>query len=228
MALNLKVREMGGKEVIDIRVNPSEDIAKTVEKIISYWGLDEDRILRYDGERLVSEKSWMDYDIEDGSTVSLEKRSNNRLPKHLWRRRIENEIDSIRGAGIERCGSGEEIELEITLKDTPGPVKVDREVGLIFTHEFDLVLPRDYPFSPPRIRWRTPIFHPNIRRSTDDHPIRMKYLDEWDIGKNISVLIEKIRDLLSSPDPERELDLKRCNDALREYRSGSFPSSTHR
>lgn len=51
---------------------------------------------------------------------------------------------------------------EVTLR-YPGVRLGDHEPELTHEHRLEILLPADYPLVAPRVRWLTPIFHPNIR-----------------------------------------------------------------
>lgn len=49
-------------------------------------------------------------------------------------------------------------------------------------HEFDIVLEREFPMMPPTIVWKTPIYHPNFRRTS------VCLGDYWFAGSSIAEL----------------------------------------
>jgi ubiquitin-protein ligase len=44
-----------------------------------------------------------------------------------------------------------------------GLCRVESEVFKIGNHKFDIILEEKFPFGPPLIIWKTPIFHPNFK-----------------------------------------------------------------
>ena len=73
--------------------------------------------------------------------------------------------------------------------------------GGIFFIEFQI--PRKYPFEPPKIRFKTPIWHVNIFKEKVCVGILGK---EWSPAYSLVQVVETIRFLLNSPNPEDPLN----------------------
>jgi ubiquitin-conjugating enzyme E2 D/E len=77
--------------------------------------------------------------------------------------------------------------------------------GGIFT--LDLIFPGDYPFAPPRVTFRTPIFHPNV---SPTGAICMDILKggtgTWSPLLSVSSLLISIESLLNDPNPDDPLN----------------------
>jgi len=73
----------------------------------------------------------------------------------------------------------------------------------------DLSFPIDYPFSPPRASFRTPIFHPNIAASG---PICLDLLKRgsgaWSPLITVPDLLRSIQSLLNDPNPDDPLNVE--------------------
>ncbi|KAF6212397.1 hypothetical protein GE061_012919 [Apolygus lucorum] len=72
------------------------------------------------------------------------------------------------------------------------------------TFELELFLPKDYPMAPPRVRFLTKIYHPNI-----DHlgRICLDVLKErWTPALQIRTALLSIQSLLASPNPDSALN----------------------
>ena len=81
-----------------------------------------------------------------------------------------------------------------------GPVKTVYEGGLF---NLDITIPTDYPFVPPKIVFKTPIFHPNI---ANDGSICLDILkDNWTPSLNLYRTLLSICSLLSDPNPKDPL-----------------------
>jgi ubiquitin-conjugating enzyme E2 D len=64
-------------------------------------------------------------------------------------------------------------------------------------------LPSDYPFSPPKICFDTPIYHANVSDSGD---ICLDILKErWSPALSVPKALEAIRILITKPDPDNAL-----------------------
>lgn len=66
-----------------------------------------------------------------------------------------------------------------------------------------IVLPDDYPFSPPIIRFETPVYHPNI---SETGAICLDILkDEWSPALTLHKVLVSLRSLLADPNPDDPL-----------------------
>lgn len=71
------------------------------------------------------------------------------------------------------------------------------------TFTLHLVLPRDYPFKPPTLTFRTKIYHPNV--TNDDKGsmcLGMLRADEWKPSSKIVAVLDFARQLLVEPMPD--------------------------
>uniref|UniRef100_A0A7S4C2K5 E2 ubiquitin-conjugating enzyme n=1 Tax=Chrysotila carterae TaxID=13221 RepID=A0A7S4C2K5_CHRCT len=83
-----------------------------------------------------------------------------------------------------------------------GPVGTPYEGG---TFAIDIVLPSDYPFVPPKMRFDTRIWHPNI--SSESGAICLDILkNEWSPALTIRTALISLQALMSAPEPDDPQD----------------------
>ncbi|EME29123.1 Ubiquitin-conjugating enzyme E2 N [Galdieria sulphuraria] len=93
------------------------------------------------------------------------------------------------------------------------------------TFKLELFLPDDYPMAPPKVRFLTKIFHPNIDRLGRICLDILK--DKWSPALQIRTVLLSIQALLSAPNPDDPLnneaadlwkkDERRAIETAREY-----------
>lgn len=84
-------------------------------------------------------------------------------------------------------------------------------------------LPQDYPMSPPRCRFVSHIFHPNVEKSSGDICLNILHKDEWSPAFTLISLAHSLMALCNAPNCDSPLNcdaasLFRLHD-LRAYRS---------
>jgi ubiquitin-conjugating enzyme E2 N len=84
-----------------------------------------------------------------------------------------------------------------------GPGDTPYEGGLFHA---DLLLPQDYPMSPPKILFVTPIYHPNIDKQGRVCLDILK--NNWTPALQIRSVLLSLQALLAEPDPNDFLDVK--------------------
>lgn len=82
-----------------------------------------------------------------------------------------------------------------------GPADSPFEGGLF---RLELFLPSDYPMGPPKVRFLTKIYHPNIDRLGRICLDILK--DKWSPALQIRTVLLSIQALLSAPNPDDPLD----------------------
>ncbi|CAG8594376.1 25770_t:CDS:2, partial [Dentiscutata erythropus] len=82
-----------------------------------------------------------------------------------------------------------------------GPAETPYDGGVFF---LAIAFPEDYPFKPPRVNFRTRIYHPNISNSNGSISLDVLGFD-WGPHITISNLLMTIQAFLTSPDLENPL-----------------------
>ena len=84
-----------------------------------------------------------------------------------------------------------------------GPEKTPYESGVF---KLEILFPNNYPFKPPKIKFITRIFHPNINRYGN---ICLDILDkQWSPALTINKVLLSISSLLSDPNADDPLDVR--------------------
>jgi ubiquitin-conjugating enzyme E2 D/E len=113
--------------------------------------------------------------------------------------RIMKEIDDMRKFAPDNCSAGPEKDSNIMLWKATifGPKESPFENGIFYlTIEF----PSEYPFKPPNIKFNTPVYHPNINKTTG--AICLDILKTaWSPALTISKVLLSICSLLTDPNP---------------------------
>jgi ubiquitin-conjugating enzyme E2 N len=82
-----------------------------------------------------------------------------------------------------------------------GPVDSPYERGVF---QLELFLPADYPMAPPKVRFLTKIYHPNVDKLGRICLDILK--DKWSPALQIRTVLLSIQALLSAPNPDDPLD----------------------
>lgn len=136
----------------------------------------------------------------------MQKPAQNQVISNVLRRRLVGEIEAI------RTGANKDIPENISagpISDSNilqwecimiGPVETPYEGGVF---KLSINIPVDYPYKPPKIVFKTPIFHPNI--DTRGNICLDILKTNWSPGLTITKVLLSISSLLSDPNPDDPL-----------------------
>ncbi|KAL0429635.1 UNVERIFIED_CONTAM: Ubiquitin-conjugating enzyme E2 27 [Sesamum radiatum] len=117
-------------------------------------------------------------------------------------------------SGIRVVPKGE-ANLAHLLGTIPGPLGTPYEGG---TFKIDITLPDGYPFEPPKMRFATKVWHPNI--SSQSGAICLDILkDQWSPALTLKTALLSVQALLSAPEPDDPQDAVVAQQYLREYQT---------
>jgi len=116
-------------------------------------------------------------------------------------KRISKELQELEKDPPAQCSAGPVGEdLLIWQATIMGPVDSPFQGGVFF---LDISFPTDYPFKPPRVSFRTRIYHPNI---SSNGSICLDILKaQWSPALTISKVLLSISSLLCDPNPDDPL-----------------------
>jgi ubiquitin-conjugating enzyme E2 D/E len=117
-------------------------------------------------------------------------------------RRIQRELDDLRVNPLECCTAGpvSESDLYTWTATLVGPKDSPYEGGVF---ELGLLFPTDYPFKPPKVYFKTKVFHPNINAQGGICLDILK--DQWSPALSVVKVLLSISSLLTDANPKDPL-----------------------
>jgi ubiquitin-conjugating enzyme E2 D len=119
-------------------------------------------------------------------------------------KRIQKEVEKMTKDAPENCSAGPINNTDITnwTGTLIGPTESPFEGGI---YKITIRFPTDYPYSPPKIMFQTPIYHPNIDRYGN---ICLDILkpSAWSPALSIVKVLLSICSLLTDPNPNDPLE----------------------
>ncbi|MGQ0534823.1 MAG: ubiquitin-conjugating enzyme E2 [Methanobacteriota archaeon] len=144
------------------------------------------------------------------------------LPGDLVLTRIRNEIALCRKTLRHPFDADQTatipVTIDMTLVDAPGPDEVDGMIVDRALHKIRIVVTKDYPYQKPVVRWKTPIFHPNIMGPDDGGYVCTRLLDRWDFRSTLAQFVQALEVLLAAPNPDSPYDTDSCTRAAAYFR----------
>ena len=116
--------------------------------------------------------------------------------------RIRKELEELQKDPPSNCSAGPTLENLYTWEgQIIGPEDTPYHGGIF---RLEIVFPPNYPFKPPKLKFLTRIFHPNVNRFGN---ICLDILDrQWSPALTISKVLLSISSLLSEPNADDPLD----------------------
>lgn len=118
-------------------------------------------------------------------------------------RRLVRELREVAedgGSGVSARPKGDNI--SHLLGSIQGPGDTPYEGGIF---EVDITVPNDYPFEPPKMKFVTKVWHPNVSSQTG--AICLDILkDQWSPAMTLRTALLSVQALLSSPEPNDPQD----------------------
>ncbi len=71
----------------------------------------------------------------------------------------------------------------------------------------------EYPAEKPIVKWKTPIFHPNIMAPEDGGYVCTRLLENWDFNSTMLEFFKGIEWLLTNPNPKNPFGSDTCTRA---------------
>ncbi|KAM8969878.1 ubiquitin/ISG15-conjugating enzyme E2 L6 [Sarcophilus harrisii] len=82
----------------------------------------------------------------------------------------------------------------------------DREPYNLRAFKFRITFPRDYPLSPPHLKFITKMYHPNV---TEDGEVCLPRINgKWMISTKVYEVLEDLKLLVNTPNPDLPLRVK--------------------
>ncbi len=134
------------------------------------------------------------------------------MPKELLVNRLRNELSNISPeAGISVSKIPDDLALpfaiNVTLRNTRAysAPNVPRP-----EQSFTIFIGEDYPYEKPKVKWNSPIYHPNIMPPSEGGSVCVTGLDRWDADSNLLDFIKSLKELVNYPNPFNPLVTHTC------------------
>lgn len=141
------------------------------------------------------------------------------LVRPILYRRLGNEVAELN----RRCGAGlpplpEDFRLplvlDLTLTDLPAWAAPGQPLEV---HRLQVIVSAEYPYERPRVRWLTPIFHPNIMAPADGGYVCVRLLDSWAFDSTLADFVGALAGLVQHPNAQNPFGTASCLAAAEWY-----------
>lgn len=196
------IKPIVGRQVpVDMDVDPREQVKFLKERAASSQSTDPKNVkLVYEGQPLDDRRRIKEYGIQSGATLTLAPKhdTGGYNPPYTFSQSLPMEFDS-------RISYESEL---IRAKEIPmRPINPRHWIAVIEgrgkwkgkLYDVEMILPPGYPFSPPLVKWITPIHnHPNIF-STGSVCLNLLKARYWRPEYTLITVYESLLNLLKSP-----------------------------
>lgn len=151
-----------------------------------------------------------------------------KLPTEVLMQRIRNELSQcIRDLEHDVIVLDEKmikfpVEIHVTLKNAPGPYFNGNKLSTRFFHKIEIYIDENYPYKKPEVRWRSPIYHPNICSPEDGGFVCSKLLDNWNFSSDLASFIKGLETLLVEPNPNSPYKTTTCMSAAKYFAENPY------
>jgi ubiquitin-conjugating enzyme E2 C len=155
-----------------------------------------------------------------------------KLPLDILRRRVKQELAMCNRKLEHQIEIKDEditdfpVLVRINMQHTPGPTLRNKKMTHRYSHTFVMKITDEYPYEKPIVRWRTPIFHPNIMLPEDGGHVCTKLLDDWGFNSNLLAFIRGLESLLTNPNPASPWGSKSCMAAAQYFVDNEYRPPT--
>ena len=150
------------------------------------------------------------------------------LPVDVLRIRLKNEVEmcqrelrhhiSVSDATL----SSFPMTINVTFLRVPGPCWEGNKVTHRMVHRMGLMISDQYPVEKPIVKWKTPIFHPNIMPPEDGGYVCTKLLENWDFGSTLLAFVKGVEWLLVNPNPRNPFGSDTCTRAAEYFNKNPY------
>ena len=137
------------------------------------------------------------------------------LPRALLLRRLRNDLTALsEGLWMEVPEIPDDasfpLEIRLAVGGTEGYSAPDTKAP---DQEFSLIVGEDFPYERPKVRWESPIFHPNIMPPSEGGLVCVMALDNWTFDSDLLSFVRSLTDLINNPNPHDPLRTPTCDTA---------------
>ncbi len=134
------------------------------------------------------------------------------MPKLVIVKRLRNELSEIiPGMGITVSEIPDNITLPFAINVTLRNTRAYSAPNIPRPEQsFTIFIGEDYPYERPKVKWNSPIFHPNIMPPSEGGSVCVADLDHWDSDSNLLDFIKVLKELVNDPNPFNPLVTHTC------------------